>query len=279
MAPVRSTPPAKPVEDTASDLLDTGLRKFNLGSVPASVMPDKSWRPAMWFSLCASAIALATIAGLSSTLVSSPTSEDMVKALPAIPSNIPDYLQNGTSSPFVPRSSAPHKKSTTGKPSKVVLAPDPTRPTRTVIDVVTDTINQPSMPQSPTPSGTPSSISSTPSSTQDPKVSIESTSATPTADGKQMASTTQAYYDAVVSDPSKAYAMTSGQLHDDGEAALAQKYAGIAKIQISQIDADPNSGTTTNDVTFTKKDGSTYSETRTLTFNSDRTPKITNDNS
>ncbi|MCA1655277.1 MAG: hypothetical protein LC635_02215, partial [Pseudonocardiaceae bacterium] len=66
--------------DTAS-----GLRKFDLGTVPASVTPPRSWRRAAWFAVGTSAAVVLGLAVASAELMGRPVEGPMIDALPAYP--------------------------------------------------------------------------------------------------------------------------------------------------------------------------------------------------
>ncbi|NUT47951.1 MAG: hypothetical protein HOV94_11670, partial [Saccharothrix sp.] len=51
-------PPPDPLADTDA----VGLRKFNIGLVPASVTPPRTWRLAAWFAVLSSAGVLVGLA-------------------------------------------------------------------------------------------------------------------------------------------------------------------------------------------------------------------------
>lgn len=74
-------PPPDPLTDTAPA---GGLHKFDLGMVPASVTPPRTWRHAAWFVITTSAAALGGVVLAGSLLVNSPVRLDGLD-LPSIP--------------------------------------------------------------------------------------------------------------------------------------------------------------------------------------------------
>src|SRR4051812_33219903 len=45
---------ARPAPDPLVDIECSGLRKFNIGLVPASVTPPRTWKRAAWFAVASS---------------------------------------------------------------------------------------------------------------------------------------------------------------------------------------------------------------------------------
>lgn len=74
-------PPPDPLTDTAPT---GGLHTFDLGMVPASVTPPRTWRHAAWFAITTSAAALGGVVLAGSLLVNSPVRLDGLD-LPSIP--------------------------------------------------------------------------------------------------------------------------------------------------------------------------------------------------
>jgi hypothetical protein len=80
------TPPAeRPAVDPNVDTVSTGLRKFNIGTVPASVTPPSTWRQAAGFSVAASAAALAGLVLLSAAVAGTSEHSDGSDAVSAPP--------------------------------------------------------------------------------------------------------------------------------------------------------------------------------------------------
>ncbi|GGM58810.1 hypothetical protein GCM10012275_32490 [Longimycelium tulufanense] len=77
-----------PAEDRPGEGESAGLRSFDLGTVPASVTPPRSWRRAAWFSVSASCAVLAALTAIGSTVV--PTrSHQRLEGMPGYPSAFP----------------------------------------------------------------------------------------------------------------------------------------------------------------------------------------------
>jgi hypothetical protein len=91
-APRRVVLPAsreRPAVDPYVDTISIGLRKFNIGTVPASVTPPSTWRHAAGCTLAASATALAGLAVLSAAVVGTSESSHGARAVPSPPTDGP----------------------------------------------------------------------------------------------------------------------------------------------------------------------------------------------
>jgi hypothetical protein len=69
--------------------------------------------------------------------------------------------------------------------------------------------------------------------------------------------------------------VTTGELHDQGPGALAERYSGIAYFEVKRVSIDQQRGVTVNTVEITHDDGTKTIEQRTLTFGDG--DKITSD--
>ncbi len=75
--------------DPFVDSGSVGLRMFNLGTIPASVTPPRSWRRAAWFTVAASMAALAGLVVLGALLVGPTQERGQTTALPYFPDGKP----------------------------------------------------------------------------------------------------------------------------------------------------------------------------------------------
>jgi hypothetical protein len=92
VAPRRVVLPAareRPAVDPYVDTISIGLRKFNIGTVPASVTPPSTWRHAAGCTLAASATALAGLAVLSVAVAGTAEPAHGARALRSPPTNGP----------------------------------------------------------------------------------------------------------------------------------------------------------------------------------------------
>jgi len=75
----------------------TGLRKFNLGTIPASVTPPRTWRRAAWFAGGTAAF-VACALGLAAIALNGHTRRgNTIEALPGQPSQRNDASTDSTS--------------------------------------------------------------------------------------------------------------------------------------------------------------------------------------
>jgi len=82
-------PNDRPAFDPLSDTGSVGLRMFDLGTIPASVTPPRTWRRAAWFTIVASAAALLGLLAVGAMLVGPIRSTDGFDAMPIFPSGAP----------------------------------------------------------------------------------------------------------------------------------------------------------------------------------------------
>ncbi|MET0236866.1 MAG: hypothetical protein ABW224_19615 [Kibdelosporangium sp.] len=258
-------------------LLETsvlGLRKFDLGTVPAPVTPPPSWRQAALFAVGASLAVVFGLAFAAATLVGKPKNTDMIDALPGYPS-LPSFMDSSAG----PDPGAPPKP-TAGSRS-------PQRSAATLTPAVTPPVTLTAA--TPVPSiGPMVTVRQVPPSTGDVSVMDAAAPAPPVRqttaqrlfasnDPQEIGDQTEAFYQKVTGDLAGAYQMTTGELRLQGEQSFRQRYAGIRSIQVRQIDIDPNQGTTVSEVEITRNDGGTIVERRELTFSSGGNPKISSE--
>jgi hypothetical protein len=244
-----------------------GLRKFDLGTIPASVTPPRSWRRAAWFAVGASVFVVAGLIFAASALMGRPHDPGGINALPGFPT-LPLFLDTPlemvTSTPVKPTASSKRPEQQPQQPPRPSLTASPPR-----------------RPASSTPSATVTSVTpTTPTSEQPPQPPVRQTTpkrAFATNDPKEIGDRTEAFYKQVTADPDAAFAMTTGEMRLQGEDAFKQRYADIKSVEVKRIGIDPNQGTTVSEVRITKKDGSTITERRRLKFTSGSNPKISSE--
>ncbi|WP_091574601.1 hypothetical protein [Actinokineospora alba] len=115
----------------------TGLAKFDLGSIPASVTPPRTWRHAAWFAVAATLLVMVGLTYAAVTLVTNPRKPEVVDALPGLPSypglplELPgDALVSERPSAPAPSSAAPTTASAKPSDRQQLTAPPPGRPTQ-----------------------------------------------------------------------------------------------------------------------------------------------------
>jgi hypothetical protein len=249
--------PESPVETTVP-----GLRKFDLGTIPASVTPPPSWRRAAWFAVGASLAVLMGLVFAAVTLVGRPKNTETIEALPGYPS-LPLMLDSlgatPTNRPVSPKPGDHPDQSATSSPARRLTAPG--LPAGTSAERPPNT----SVTTPPVPPSTPPIRQTTPKR------------AFAMNDPKEIGDRTERFYDQVTANPGAAYAMTTGEIHLQGEEAFRQRYANIRRVEVRQISIDPNQGTTLSEVRIIKKDGTILLERRWLKFTPGKDPKISSE--
>jgi len=243
--PTIPLPEVLPIDiDPVLDTDPVGLRKFDLGTVPASVTPPRTWRRAAWFSVGSSAAALIALMVVGTLLVGPSRMRTQIESFPGNPFQVP--LPTTTD--------APTRQLPPGAPSAVAATNGKgTVPARTQATGGSSTAGS-------GPQGGPTSTSAQPTITTVTGVTD------PVVDPGKIAQQTQHFFAAVTSNVGEAYQLTSGALKANGEAALQQRYQDVASVQVQGITIDPGKGITINTVLVTRKNGTTSSEQHVLAF-------------
>ncbi|MFI5606110.1 hypothetical protein [Amycolatopsis sp. NPDC051903] len=273
----------------AAPLLD-GLGKFDLGSVPASVTPPKTWRKAAWFATGASGAVVVGLLFAGTFLVGSPTTTTTADALGG---GWPGR-QNGGNPLILPDPSLGRQGGTSGdsrgsrssdRDSETSSSDDPdTRPQNaagTSSSSDRETSAAPSSEDSSSPDTT-EPTSTPPSTPEKPPITPAQRETAPTtiwyktpADPKTMGDNTERFFNTVTTDPAEASAVTTGDLKSEGPQGLRQRYAKVAYFVVKKVEIDPDNNTTVNTLEVTHTDGTKTVEQRTLTFGDDE--KIADD--
>ncbi len=259
--------------DASLDTPPSGLRKFDLGTVPASVTPPRSWRKAAWFAVGTSAAVVLGLAAATVEFMGHPADGPVIDALPAYPTG-PLTLEK-----------LPIDE-TTSLPGRPTTRPDTSRP-NTVRHSDAPPTAQPSTadPGTTPPTGSPTAPgtgtgSTTPGTQTTParptRTTVGRAPVTPT-NPQAMGDRTEAYFRAVTEDPAAANAMTSGGLAREGAKGIESRYAGVERVEVQQITIDRDQSVTTSTVKVIREDGSESIEQRRLTFTLGGDPKITED--
>jgi hypothetical protein len=258
------------------DTPPSGLRKFDLGTVPASVTPPRSWRKAALFAVGTSAAVVLGLTVAAVEFMGDPSDVPTIDALPDYP-NGPLTLEK---LPIQETTSLP------GKPHGPTGGPTSARP---------DTVRHSNVPPdtgttdrgTPTPTGGRPAAPGTGGDTTDGKPAA-GTAAAPTrttvgqapvttTDPQEMGDKTEAYFHAVTEDPATANAMTSGGLAREGETGIESRYAGVERIEVQEMTIDRSQAVTTSTVKVVHEDGTETIEQRQLTFTWGSDSKITDD--
>ncbi|WP_236725207.1 hypothetical protein [Amycolatopsis orientalis] len=252
-----------------------GLSTFDLGSVPASVTPPKTWRKAAWFAAAASALVVVGLLFAGSFLVGKPLPEQQSQG------GWPGYRGGSplTSEGLAGNPTTPPQGGAAGNPSGVETD-SPTRDDRSSANSGTSsdpesTGNGGSQPDSggPVTTGRPTAPSS--DRPQKPPVTPADRTTTPAPwyasqpDAQAMGDNTELFLNTVTTDPHQASNVTSGGLHEEGAQGLRERYADVAYFEVKKVSIDQRRGVTVNTVEVTHKDGTKTMEQRTLTFGDD----------
>ncbi|GAB1508571.1 hypothetical protein [Actinophytocola sp. KF-1] len=253
----------------------TGLRKFDLGTVPASVTPPRSWRKAAWFAVGTSAAVVLGLTIATSELMGRPVSDEtLIDALPAYPTGpltlaeLPHHDET-SDAPSTDRPTTSTRHSTSATPS-ATTEDSPARDT--VIGSTTGEVSV--VPTEPTSEDTTTTSSATPA----PPVreTVGDAPVTPT-DPQKMGDRTEEYFALVTEDPAAAHALTTGGMAREGEEGIEARYGDVERIEVQEITIDRGKSETTSRMKVVHKDGTATIEERRLTFTWGGDPKIAAD--
>jgi hypothetical protein len=243
-------PPFDPLSDTGS----VGLRMFDLGAIPASVTPPRTWRRAAWFTIVASAAALLGLLAVGTMLVGPMRTSDRFDAMPDFPSGAPLAAIGGSAASVRPVSAS-------------------LRPATSTVGVDADTVRLTPRRHAgrPTTGGGPPApvVATLPAAVTVP-------GGEPVIDPTKLLKQTRTFFAQVTSNAQAAADLTDRTVRDDAAALIRQKYGDVSTIQIQSITLDPTDGLTVSLLRVVNKDGTTSTERTTLHFTLTADPKITN---
>lgn len=252
----------------------TGLRTFDLGTVPASVTPPRSWRKAAWFAVGTSAAVVLGLAFATSEFMGRPVDDGaLIDALPAYPTGpltlaeLPLEDDTTSDTPSTDRPTTSREPSASPSSSQ---AADPPRDT---------VIGGTSGGETVSPTGPPSTdTTTTPTATtvEPMRTTVGPAPVTPT-DPQKMGDRTEEYFALVTTDPAAAHELTTGSMAREGETGIEERYGEVERIEVQDITIDRNQAVTTSRVKVIRKDGTATVEERQLTFTWGGDPKITAD--
>ncbi|HET9140251.1 hypothetical protein [Actinophytocola sp.] len=254
----------------------TGLQKFNLGTIPASVTPPRTWRRAAWFAGGTAAF-VAFAMGLATILLNGHSSRrNSIEALPAQPSQrltIADLPTTGRP----PAGPAPAADPTPARTTTATAARPPS-----AVAAGPRAIPQaaPPVPAGP-PVGPAAAPTRAPTPTMTPFAAAGPSGAAALAQPapRSIGALTEMYFHQVVENPRAAYELTSGRMRQDGAAGISRRYAGIERIEIRKVSVDRAWWTTRTKLLLVFKDGRSKPVERQLTFSSGPDPRIISDRS
>jgi hypothetical protein len=256
---------------------ETGLSTFDLGSVPASVTPPRSWRKAAWFATASSGGVVVALLFAGATLVGKPAPDQAGAAwIPGLGGGLPtaEGEQRVPGPLGSPASPNPHSSSRsanqfgagepTGQGADTVAGPDGTTSVATSgAPAVAPTAGRPGAPS--TPAGSPAVPEKPPAGPApydaDPfQLSLQQ------GDPATLAENSQKYLDTVTENPEAAHEMTTGKLKREGPRGIKEKYSDVAYFEVDHIQVHQYDGKTVCTVKAVHKNGRQTTEQRTLTF-------------
>lgn len=254
-------------------LLD-GLSTFDLGSVPASVTPPKTWRKAAWFAAASSALVVVGLLFAGSFLVGKPAPAQQSQG------GWPGYRGGSplTNEGLAGHPSTPPEGGAAGKPSDSETDSS-TRDDRSSANSGTSTDSDGgdggSRPDTGGPVTTGPSAPTSSERPQKPPIQPADRTTTPMPwyasqpDAETMGDNSEIFLNAVTTDPQEASSVTSGGLREEGAEGLRDRYADVAYFEVKKVSIDQRRGVTVNSVEVTHIDGTKTMEQRTLTFGDD----------
>jgi hypothetical protein len=227
-----------PLQDT------DGLRKFNIGLVPASVTPPRTWKRAAWFAVISSVLVLVGLSVAAAKLVSGGGAVETI-GLPGYPSDVPliSALPTGGTSPSATAGTRP-SAANTGRGAPVPGAGS----------------------SAPGTSGQGPATSTKPNGSAPPVITTVPVTQAPVVDGTKIAQQTEHFYREMATNADTALSMTTDTVRSNASALLEGRLADISLIEVKEIVVDPSKGLTVSLLQVTKKDGSVSTEKRELTF-------------
>ncbi|MER7015739.1 hypothetical protein ABT324_30255 [Saccharopolyspora sp. NPDC000359] len=252
-----------PVVDTAPV---GGLHKFDLGMVPASVTPPRSWRQAAWFAIASSAAALGGLVLVTSMLAGSTTT---VEGL-----DLPGMPRGGEYPPLLPDGDR-DRYFLTGDPTR----PEAVRPTGSVRPLAPTSGTAPAPDTSavagPPEEGTGTAAPTPPTTTTRPPTT-EMPQLLSFTDTEGMKQRSDDYFAAIGrGDLRAAYELTTGRLRDEGYEAFAARYSGATSVEVVDVYVTPTS--TVHTLRVTAPDGSVQTHRRELRYARGEKPLIASD--
>ncbi|WNV90800.1 hypothetical protein [Umezawaea sp. Da 62-37] len=269
----------RPAPDPLVDTDAPGLRKFNIGLVPASVTPPRTWKRAAWFAVASSAAVLVGLAIAAAKLVGGSGPFERI-GMPENPANVPIVTDFGTRTP---------SKAPTEARSADTRPQDTARASGT--SWAAPRSSNPGIPPDGTSGGAGATTATTPAGTSAPENAPDSASdgvqdsaspmvttvpnqEGPLVDADAIASRTEKFYEEVSANAATALAMTTEDARPTIEAVLEQRFADVSLVRVKEISVDPTRGVTVSTLQITKKDGTASTERRELTFTLSGDPLI-----
>ncbi|MFE9744930.1 hypothetical protein ACFYOT_08510 [Saccharothrix saharensis] len=244
--------PAPPPPDPLVDTDAMGLRKFNIGLVPASVTPPRTWRFAAWFAVLSSAGVLVGLAVAAASLVGTNGPSERI-GLPGYPTDGPLLSGFLTTPPAPP--------------------PPPSTARRQPAEAVANGLVAASGERA-APGPAADRTGGTPSPQTSAHVTTVPADAQPVVDPETIAENTELFYEGVAANSGSALTLVSDTFRLAGEVLLAEEFGDVSLIEVREITVDPTRGITVSTLDVTRKDGSRSTERRELVFTTGGVPLI-----
>ncbi|MFL6143924.1 MAG: hypothetical protein ACJ72N_18930 [Labedaea sp.] len=277
----------EPMIDTRFDPPPTGLRKFNLGTIPASVTPPSTWRRAAAFAVASAALVVGALGFATHALVGNPRVATTIDGLPGQPSQhlvitgLPADSAGpptgaGATGPAAPTSRPAPSTSQPGPPS------DTERSVRTdvpapVVPAAAGSGDPADSAESAGPADRPPAGNRPPAALAPPGPMETFDVLVAPTDPRQLGDRTARYFTQVTHNPAAAVQMTSGPLRAEGPGGIQTRYANLARIEVRWTTVDSTSTFTRSRLVLVRKDGTSSTVERELTFSAGSNPKIIGD--
>ncbi len=263
----------RPTPDPLVDSDGSGLRKFDIGLVPASVTPPRTWKRAAWFAVVASAGVLIGLAFAAAKLVGGSGPVERI-GMPEYPANLPIVTDFGTrTSEPVPSARAPETKPQAPGPASWTPAATASGGPESSSTSGGAGRTTPTAPGTSDVPDVPGALSDTSGPTS-PTVTTVPNEEKPLVDSTAIANRTEKFYEEIASNSDTALAMTTEAFRSNTGAVLEQRLADVSLIEVKRISVDPSKGITVSTLQITKKDGTASTEHRELTFTLSGDPLI-----
>lgn len=308
-------PPTQPQEErrvyTAPP--PDGLGSFDLGSVPASVTPPRSWRTAAWFATMSSGGVVVALLIAGSHFVGPPTDRLADDGWPGLRGEQPEFQHNdphvaptrtdepegsqdledsadegpdsGSDDFEGPEGSEGSAGSEGSEPASEPDRLNDLAGIRTHDEDASTPHEEPPAEQTETrhddpETNTPSATTTQPPQKPSPSPAERETHEAPfssfsSTDPETMGDRSEIFLNEITENPERAHEQTGGELYEEGAETIAERYSDVAYFEVEHVRIDQEQRTTVNTVHVVWMDGTTTDEQRTLRFEDG--DKITSD--
>lgn len=269
----RTSSPAPPPVDPLTDTAEVGgLHKFDLGMVPASITPPRTWKRAAWFAIGSSVAALGGLMFATAMFAGSANTRVDALELPEVPRGqdyppLPDpYFLTGD--PTRPQASHPAAPPNPAGSAPQMVMP---RPTAAETDGTAGAPGgNPGTAPGTAPGAAPGEGSTAPGQPAPPSGTTappteEAPALLPLVDTESIKRASERYYSAIsAGDLPGAYEMTGGALRDEGYRSFAARYSFATAVEVRHVYVSPAS--TVHELRLTLPDGSQRTERHELRY-------------